>query len=100
MDFEGFIWHLILGIHQGHGHNTIRKSDTYEDMPVVKRGWGKKSRDVLAPPSLLRFSWMLSGIFRSKQPVVTSSHHLYVPVSGSCPSYTLVPQTLFYNAGI
>lgn len=100
VDFEGFTWQLILGVHQGHGHDTIRKSDAYEDMPVVKRGRGKKSRDVLSTPSLLRFSCMLSGIFRSRQPVVTSPHHLYVPVSGSCLSSTLAPQTLLYSSGI
>lgn len=94
VDFEGFIWHLVLGVHQGHGHNTIRESDAYEDMPVVKRGRGKKSGSHPALPSLLRFSWMLRGIFGSRQPVVTSPHHLYIPVSGSCPPSVLAPQTL------
>lgn len=33
-DFEGLVWHLIPGVHQGHGDHAIREGDADEHMPV------------------------------------------------------------------
>lgn len=36
-DFEGVVWQLIPGVHQGHGDHAIREGDADEQMPVGSR---------------------------------------------------------------
>ena len=50
-DFEGVTWHLIPGVHQGHGDHAIRKGDADEHMPGGCREEVVRAQDV---PELAR----------------------------------------------
>lgn len=66
-DFEGLVWHLIPGVHQGHGDHAIREGDADEQMPVGNRERAVRVQNVTvvswmspAPPgSSPDFSWIL-----------------------------------------
>lgn len=91
-------WHLVVCVQKGHGHDTIREGDAYEDMPMGK---GRVVRnEEMARPSLLGFLWMLSDIYSSRLLGVTSCHHHHSPVSGSCSSSPPTSQTSVLNSGI
>lgn len=51
-DFEGLVWHLIPGVHQGHGDHAIREGDADEQMPVGSRERVVRVQNVPGP------SWM------------------------------------------
>lgn len=48
-DFEGLAWHLVAGVHQGHGDQAIREGDADEHVPVGCREKVLRAQGIPAP---------------------------------------------------
>lgn len=61
-DFEDLVWHLIPGVHQGHGDHAVREGDADEHMPVGRKERAVRAQDAsaaswvsLAPPEFASY---------------------------------------------
>lgn len=62
-DFEGLVWHLIPGVHQGHGDHAIREGDADEHVPV---GHKERAVRVQGPTGVLFL--LLMNLSHPKEP--------------------------------